>query len=70
MATLKELIDRRLSDACPSSGPARQAAMRYYLGLIREDLRLTEGITAQESLDANEGMVLGFLKGYEARKRA
>jgi len=66
MATLEALIDKRLDDDCEDKGAIRQAARQYYLDLVREDLRLNEGVDLNECLDSNEAMVLGFLRGYRA----
>ena len=66
MATLEALIDKRLNDDCEDTGEVREAAMQYYLGLVHEDLQLNEAVNLNESLDGNEAMVLGFLKGYQA----
>jgi len=66
MATLEALIDERLKDDCEDTGEVRSAARQYFLGLVREDLRLNEAVNLSESLDGNEAMVLGFLRGYQA----
>jgi hypothetical protein len=66
MATLETLIDKRLNDDCEDTGELREAARQYFLGLVHEDLRLNEAVNLSESLDGNEAMLLGFLKGYQA----
>lgn len=66
MATLEALIDKRLNDDCEDTGEVRKAARQYYLGLVREDLQLSEAVNLSESVDSNEAMVLGFLGGYQA----
>jgi hypothetical protein len=70
MATLEALIDERLDDDCEDQGELREAARQYYLDLVYEDLRLNEAVNLTECLDSNEGMVLGFLRGYRAALNA
>lgn len=66
MATLKELIDKRLDDDTEDTGEVKEAARQYYEELVAEDIQLTEDVDTNESLDSNEAMVLGSLKGYQA----
>jgi len=63
---LEVLIDKRLDDDTEDTGEVRATAKQYYLGRVQEDMKLSEDMTVNESLDGNELAVLGFLCGYEA----
>jgi hypothetical protein len=65
-AKLGDLIDKRLNDDTEDTGEVREATKQYFLGLVHEDLQLNETVNLSESLDGNEAMVLGFLRGYQA----
>jgi hypothetical protein len=44
----------------------RAAAQRYFMSLIMEDIALCKDMPGQDSFDSAEGMMLGFVAGYEA----
>ena len=69
IAKLDALIDRRLDDITGDTGEVRAAARAYYLGLIQEDLELSQDVILNECFDSAEGMTIGFIAGYEACRR-
>ena len=64
------LVDERLNDMGfdeREHGPElRDAAKAYYLELLQEHLDNAEDVVVNEYFDTSEGMVLGFVAGYEA----
>jgi hypothetical protein len=67
------LVDKALHDMGLGDEPEREhgpelraAAKRYYLGMIKDDLGLSNDVLFNECFHSEEGMTLGFVEGYEA----
>ena len=64
------LVEKRLDDMgiaeMPHGKELRGAAKQYYIELLKEHLDANDDIVFNEHFDASEGMVWGFVAGYEA----
>ena len=64
------LVEKRLDDMgiaeMPHGQELRAAAKQYYIELLKEHLDSNNDIVFNEYFDASEGMVWGFVAGYEA----
>ena len=63
------LIEKRLDDMgiaeMERGTEIRAAAKQYYIELLQEHLDLSDGVVFNEYFDASEGMVWGFVAGYQ-----
>ena len=73
-ARAEGLIDKRLKDMgleeMGQGAEVRDAARAYYAGLVQEHLANTEESALDDCVDDYEGMVWGFVAGYQACLKA
>jgi len=69
----KALVEQKLDDMGLNEKGCcqelRVAAKQYYVRLIEEELTNSESVALCDSIDSLEGMVLGFVAGFEACAR-